>query len=204
MFDSEVENLNDMNEVQDGNTCSTKAQNTKQETKEGNLESLDSHLHEIEKIRYEEIIKSLEAKLKLSEENVAKISSEVQSMRTRWESQLEDTKKYAITNIAKEIIVVMDSLSMALQTDQENLDSLKKVIVGVELTKAQLNVTFTKFKIKKIEPKVGELFNCSFHQAITQVSDTGHPENTIIKVMQVGYMIEDRLLRPALVSVASQ
>ena len=146
----------------------------------------------------------LKAKLKNCEEEILKNASEAQNMRNRYEAQIAEIKKYALSNIAKEIINVMDNLDMALKNEREDLESLKQTIAGVSLTKTQLENIFTKFKIQKINPKVGDHFDYELHHAVSQVQNSSQKENTIIQVMQVGYKIEDRLLRAALVSVASE
>ncbi len=145
----------------------------------------------------------LKARLKNCEEEMLKCLLEAQNMRNRYEAQIAEIKKYALTSIAKEIINVMDNLDMALKNEKDDLVSLKQTIAGVKLTKAQLENIFTKFKIKKIEPKTGEAFDYESHHAVSQVRNTLQKESTIIEVMQIGYKIEDRLLRAALVSVAS-
>ncbi len=149
-------------------------------------------------------IDDLANKLKSCQEELLKSFAEMQNMRKRYESQIEETKKYSIANLAKEILNVMDNLSMALKNDNQELLSLQKTITGVELTKTQLENIFIKFKIKRIEPKIGTPFNYDLHHAVCKVPSDVQQENTIIQVMQVGYQIEDRLLRPALVSVASE
>jgi molecular chaperone GrpE len=149
-------------------------------------------------------IKELEDKLEICQTEMLKVAAELQNMRKRYESQIEETKKYAIANIAKEILSVMDNLGMALKNDNQDLISLQKTIAGVELTKTQLENIFVKFKIKKIEPKIGDPFDYELHHAVSKVPSDTQQENTIMQLMQVGYKIEDRLLRPALVSVASE
>jgi molecular chaperone GrpE len=146
----------------------------------------------------------LKSKLKNCEEEILKNALEAQNMRNRYEAQIVEIKKYALSNIAKEIINIMDNLDMALKNEKEDPESLKQTIVGISLTKTQLENILTKFKIQKINPKVGDSFDYELHHAVSQVQNSSQKENTIIQVMQVGYKIEDRLLRAALVSVASE
>jgi molecular chaperone GrpE len=105
--------------------------------------------------------------------------------------------KYAIENFAEALVPVMDSLQAALAAPQATLETLRS---GVELTLRQLNTAFEKGGIVAIDP-VGEKFDPHRHQAMTAI-DSQEPANTVVQVYQKGYLVHERVLRPALVVVA--
>ena len=130
--------------------------------------------------------------------------AESENMRKRFEKQLEDTRHFSISNFAKDIIGVIDNLERALSFEQEIAsDDAKKIIEGVKLTHKELMSVLEKHEIKSISPEIGENFDYNHHFAISQVESDANP-NSIVGVMQVGYKIKDRLLRPAAVSVAKE
>jgi molecular chaperone GrpE len=134
-----------------------------------------------------------------------RLAAEIENLRKRNQRDLEEEKKYAITKFARELIEVLENLYRAESSiNTEELDknpALKQIFSGVELTKKSLIDAFEKFGIKRIDP-VGEIFNHDLHQAITQVPSKTHKDGEIVQVIQAGYTLNDRLLRPALVAVA--
>ena len=127
--------------------------------------------------------------------------AEKENLRKRYEKTIEETKSYAVTSFAKDIISVMDNLSRALEHQPKEVsDDVRNVILGIELTKQELQNIFNKHKIKAISPSIGEKFDYNTHNAVSQIESDGEP-GTIVNVMQNGYSIENRLLRPAMVTV---
>jgi molecular chaperone GrpE len=112
--------------------------------------------------------------------------------------------KYAIGNFARELVTVADNLRRALDSVPEvarrENEALSSLAEGVELTERSLLSAFERFGLKRISPQ-GERFDPNRHQAIAQV-DSDQPAGTVVDVMQAGYVIHDRLLRPAMVTVA--
>jgi molecular chaperone GrpE len=130
--------------------------------------------------------------------------AESENMRKRFEKQLEDTSHFSISNLAKDIIGVIDNLERALSFEQANTsEDAKKILEGVKLTHKELMTALEKHEIKTINPEIGENFDYNQHFAISQVESDANA-NSIVGVMQVGYKIKDRLLRPAAVSVAKE
>jgi molecular chaperone GrpE len=131
--------------------------------------------------------------------------AEVENVRRRGQKERDDASKYAIANFAREIVTVVDNLrraieavpAQALATD----DNLKSLLTGVELTERSLLAALERFGIKRIDP-LGEKFDHNFHQAMMQVDDPTKPAGTVVQVMQSGYTLHDRLLRPAMVAVS--
>lgn len=132
--------------------------------------------------------------------------AEAENTRRRAQKECEDAKKYAITSFARELLVVADNLRRALDAIQgekvEDLPTdLKSLVEGVEITEKELLAIFEKHKVKKISPK-GKPFDHEYHHAMFEVETNEHPAGTVVEVMQDGYALEGRLLRPALVGVA--
>lgn len=132
--------------------------------------------------------------------------AEMENLRRRTEREVADARLYGVASFARDILGVADNMQRALQaldTDlREKADATTKVLLdGVELTERELLKVLDKHGIKKIEP-LGERFDPNFHQAMYEVPDASVPAGTVIQVVQPGYLIGDRMLRPALVAIA--
>jgi molecular chaperone GrpE len=126
--------------------------------------------------------------------------AEAENMRRRAQEDIARAHKFAIEGFAEALVPVKDSLEMALQVETPSIESLKE---GVEMTLKQLSSAFEKNRLLEINPKPGEKLDPMKHQAISMVP-AEQDANTIVTVLQKGYMISDRLLRPALVTVAQE
>ena len=134
--------------------------------------------------------------------------AEVENIRKRSKKELEDTNKYAITGFARDILSISDNLRRALESidnedNTEKSEPFKNLIEGVELTERELLSVFNRYGIDKINP-IGERFDVKFHQAMFEEETSESEPGTVIQVMQSGYVIQDRLLRPAMVGVAKK
>ena len=131
--------------------------------------------------------------------------AEVENVRRRADKERQDAAKFGPSGLAKELLAVADNLGRALQSvteeDREASASVKNLVVGVEMIEKQFVDAFERFHIKRIDP-LGEKFSYEKHQAISESTDTGQPAGTIVQVLQPGYMMHERLLRPAMVVVA--
>lgn len=130
--------------------------------------------------------------------------AENENYRRRAERERTDAANYAITSFARDLLSVGDNLRRALDhipADAELGENAKNLVDGIEMTERELLNLLERHNIKKIDPK-GEKFDHNFHQAMFETPGTGEPDGTIIQVLQVGYVIKDRLLRPAMVGVA--
>jgi molecular chaperone GrpE len=132
--------------------------------------------------------------------------AEMENMRRRTERQVADAREYGITAFARDVLAVADNMARALSTIdpqlRETADAgLKSLLEGVELTERELLKVLEKHGVKKFEP-TGEKFDTNLHQAMFQVPDPSLPNGTVAQVVQAGYMIGERVLRPALVGVA--
>ncbi|MBS0424665.1 MAG: nucleotide exchange factor GrpE [Proteobacteria bacterium] len=140
-----------------------------------------------------------EAEIKAAEHHDAWIraKAETENIRKRAQSDIANAHKYAVENFSTELLTVMDSLEAALAVENATVENFKN---GMELTQKQLTSVFDKFNIKAIDPK-GEKFDPHQHQAMCMV-DSEQPANTVVQVMQKGYKLHERVIRPALVSVS--
>jgi len=146
-----------------------------------------------------ESINDLKAKITELEGAVLYAKAETENFRKRSIDEMDKARKYAIENFASEILLVKDSLDSALMVDESSLENYKE---GMELTSKQLTSIFEKLNIKEVDPK-GEVFDPNFHEAMTMV-ESDQDANTVISVMQKGYTLNERVLRPALVTVAKE
>lgn len=132
--------------------------------------------------------------------------AEAQNSRRRAQREREDAAKYAISSFARELLDVQDNLIRALasispEDKAAGGETLATLYEGVEMTQRVLHAAFERHKIEILNP-AGEKFDPNFHQAVAEIPDTGRPGGSIVDVMQTGYLIGDRLLRPAMVTVA--
>lgn len=165
-----------------------------------------------------EIAEKLEKQAESEEKELTSLEEEVASLKDQWLRAMAETEnlrrrahrdkeealKYASTNFGRDMLSIADNLRRALETCQVSEDlpeSVKALIQGVELTESALLSAFERHGIKKINP-LKEKFDANFHQAMFEVEDTSVPVGTIVEVLQVGYTMHDRLLRPAMVGVA--
>lgn len=142
-------------------------------------------------------IAELEAQLAEAQAAVLYAKAEGENIRRRAFEDIDKARKFALEKFSGELLAVKDSLDAALTVENATVESYKS---GVELTSKQLSSVFEKFSIVEINP-IGEKFDPNKHQAISMVESDAEP-NTVISVLQKGYTLNDRVLRPALVTVA--
>ncbi len=145
----------------------------------------------------EDLLKQAERKAQEHYDAWMYAKAESENIRRRAADDVSKAQKFAVERFSGEMLAVKDSLEAGLAVQTENVESFKS---GMELTLKQLAGVFEKFNIKEINP-VGEKLDPHKHQAIGMV-DSDQPANTVVSVMQKGYTLNDRVLRPALVTVA--
>ena len=152
----------------------------------------------------EEQLGARDAEIAELKERVMRQLAETENVRRRLEKEKQDAGAYAMTSFARELLAVADNLRRALaavpvgaRSDQ----SLSGFLVGVEMTEKELLKAFGKFGIVKVEAE-GQRLNPNLHQAMVEIPTADAEPGTVVQVMQDGYQIKDRLLRPALVGVA--
>lgn len=135
-----------------------------------------------------------------------RLVAEMENLRRRTAREVKDAKSYAISGFARDMLQVSDNLQRALSAVPEQAEGaadngLKTLIEGVELTERAMLSALERHGVRKLDPK-GQKFDPNFHQAMFEVPNTEVPNNTVIEVVQTGYVIADRMLRPAMVGVA--
>jgi molecular chaperone GrpE len=148
----------------------------------------------------EQKLAEAEARLAELQDSFLRAKAESENMRRRAQEDIAKAHKFAIESFAEAMVPVKDSLEMALKVETPTLESLKE---GVEMTLRQLSTAFEKNRLVEINPQGGDKLDPMKHQAISMVP-ADQEVNTIVTVLQKGYMIAERLLRPALVTVSTQ
>lgn len=142
------------------------------------------------------------AKLK---DQLLRALAEVENVRRRSQKELAEAKRYAIASFARDVLSVTDNLSRALESIPSEAraqdELLQSLAEGVEMTARELAGVLERHGIREVNP-LGEKFDYNFHQAMFETAATDQPDGTVVEVAQVGYVIGDRLLRPAMVGVA--
>ena len=146
----------------------------------------------------EQRLAEAEAKSAEFQDAFLRAKADAENMRRRAQEDIARAHKFAIESFAEAMVPVKDSLEMALKVETPSIESLKE---GVDMTLKQLAAAFEKNRLLEINPELGEKLDPMKHQAISMVP-AEQEANTIVTVLQKGYMISDRLLRPALVTVS--
>ncbi len=145
----------------------------------------------------QELLKQAELAAQEHHDAWLRAKADADNIRKRAQADVASAHKYAIENFSTELLAVRDSLEAALAINNVTVDTLKS---GVELTLKQLNSVFDRFRVIEVNP-VGQKFDPHRHQAISTVEADAEP-NTVVQVFQKGYLLNDRVIRPAMVAVA--
>lgn len=151
-------------------------------------------------------IPALEAEVADLKDKLLRTLADMENLRRRTEKEVRDAREYAITGFARDLLSVGDNLSRAVtavpdEVRQTASDAIKSLFEGVDLTSRELAKTLEKHGVKKLEPLNGR-FDPNVHQAMFEMPNPDVPSGTVVQVLQDGYVIGDRVLRPALVGVA--
>jgi molecular chaperone GrpE len=133
--------------------------------------------------------------------------AEMENLRRRTEREVAESRIYGVSSFARDVLAIADNMARALQMVRAELKEkddagVKALLDGVELTERELLKVLEKHGVRKFEPEPREKFDPNLHQAMYEVQDPALPAGTVAQVVQAGYMIGDRMLRPALVAVA--
>jgi molecular chaperone GrpE len=153
----------------------------------------------------EQVTAALEAAAEFKDKHL-RLLAEMENLRRRTEKEVADARQYGIAGFARDVLAVADNMHRALAAIDEELrgtanDKMTSLIEGVELTERELLKALEKSGVKKFTPQ-GEKFDPNLHQAMYEVPDSSVPSGTVVQVVQGGYVIGERILRPALVAVA--
>ncbi|EAT12701.1 nucleotide exchange factor GrpE [Bermanella marisrubri] len=183
---------------QDIENPEVETQETAQEQSESAQESADNTVESV--VEQDSQVEALQAEVAELKEEVLRAQAETQNVRRRAEVDVEKAHKFSTEKFARELLEVVDNLERAIAASPED-EVVKPFLEGVEMTQKSFVNTLKKFKVEAIEPE-GHPFDPDLHQAISMVDAPDAEPNTVLNVVQKGYTIHDRLLRPAMVVVS--
>ncbi len=157
----------------------------------GDLAVLEAHLTKIEAERSE------------LKDRLLRMLAEAENLKKRTQREVADARRYAVTGFARDMLNVGDNLSRALDAvgSTDDNPALKTLVEGMEMTARELDRAMEKHGVAKLEPE-GERFDPNLHQAMFEVPNPDLPNGTVVQILQAGYTIGDRVLRPAMVGVS--
>ena len=175
-------------------------------------ESVESEVHfepddqaeKVEEVSLELLQKQVKQAEKKAEENwdkALRVQAEMENLKRRTQKDLENAHKYGLEKFAKELLSVIDSLELGIQASTSDNPEVVALKQGSELTIKQFESVFAKFNVEAIDP-VGQAFNPELHQAMTMQPNADVEPNTVLNVFQKGYILNGRLIRPAMVVVS--
>ena len=139
-------------------------------------------------------------------DRVLRTLAEMENLRRRTQRDVEEARRFANTGFARDLLEVSDNLGRALASvppeARAQSEFMKNLVMGVEMTERSLQSAFEKHQVRRVEPRRGDRFDHNLHQAMFEVPSADLPAGAVAEVVQAGYVIADRLLRPALVGVA--
>jgi molecular chaperone GrpE len=145
---------------------------------------------------------ALTTELAETKDRLLRALAETENMRRRALREREEAQRYGVANFAKDLLSVADNLRRALDSTQATDEPTRNLLAGVAATERELLAALERLGVKRHDPHPGERFDPNLHEAMFEVEGTGQPGGTIVQVLQPGYVIHDRLLRPAMVGVA--
>ena len=149
-----------------------------------------------------EAVAAAQAEVAKMREAMLRMQAETENTRKRLTRDLERSRKFALERVMKDLLQVRDSLERGLEIDAENA-TVEALIEGQDLTMKMLNKVMADHNLEMIDP-AGQPFDPEFHEAKTVLPSPGHEENTVIEVLQKGFRLHDRLIRPAMVVVSGK
>ena len=149
----------------------------------------------------EDVMARLEEEAATARDNALRALADAQNVKRRAEQDVEKARKFALEQFAKELLPVVDNMERALEATEGHDEAVKLIAEGVELTLKSFLDALKKFNVEAVDPQ-GEPFDPNLHQAMSMVENNEVEPNSVIAVMQKGYTLNGRLLRPAMVMVS--
>jgi molecular chaperone GrpE len=167
----------------------------------------DTALPPTEQAKIAALVETLARENAEHKDRVLRTLAEMENLRKRTEREVNDMRQYGIASFARDVLAVADTMDRALKALDAELQEtanpgVKALLEGVELTERELLKVLEKHGVSRFEPKKGDKFDPNLHQAMFELPDPSQPAGTVAQVVQSGYMIGERMLRPALVGVA--
>jgi molecular chaperone GrpE len=171
------------------------------ETDDSNDDTVEMEVSKANQDELGQLLQKAETKAQENWDKLLRVQAEMENVRRRAERDVESAHKYALEKFAAAILPVKDSLELGAVAAQNADADIAKLREGTELTLKLMDDALTKFGITSLDPQ-DQPFNPEYHQAMTMVATPDKAPNTVVAVMQKGYTLNDRLLRPAMVVVA--
>ncbi|MDD1784328.1 nucleotide exchange factor GrpE [Enterovibrio sp. ZSDZ35] len=149
----------------------------------------------------EAALEESEAKVKEQQDSVLRARADIENMRRRTEQEIDKARKFALERFANELLPVIDNMERAVELAEKDNEAIKPMLEGVELTLKTMKDGVAKFGLKELDP-TGQPFNPEYHQAMSIQESADHAPNTVMFVMQKGYELNGRVVRPAMVMVS--
>ncbi|GAL06118.1 heat shock protein GrpE [Photobacterium aphoticum] len=184
-------------QLQQDNVEAVETESAEQEV----VEMTAEELYEARIAELEAALLASEAKANEAKDSALRAMAEGENVRRRAEQEIDKARKFALNKFAEELLPVIDNLERAIEMADKADDTIKPMLEGVELTLKTMTDTVAKFGLTQIHP-VGEAFNPEFHQAMAMQESADHEPNTVMFVMQKGYELNGRVIRPAMVMVS--
>jgi len=174
------------------------------------IESIDAHAEEqegseidakVENGSIEQQLEQAQVTIKEYWDQIMRLKAEIENNRKRAGRDVENAHKFALRNFAESLLPILDSMEMGQQSAEADNASLSSIVEGTQLTMSMFLQVLENHGLRQIDP-VGEQFDPEQHQAISMTEDENAESNTVISVMQKGFLLNDRLVRPAMVVVA--
>ena len=169
------------------------------EPSSGNVDSVDADSGDAD------LFETLVAERDALKDQLLRALADVENMRRRTERELETARKYGHTGFARDLVGAIDNLALALDAapgkEDVSAESVAALVTGLEMSWTEIQSTMERHGVKRISP-LGEKFDYNFHQAMFEMPHADHPPGTVVEVVQHGYVLHDRLLRPAMVGVS--
>ena len=169
------------------------------EQPEAEQEAPEVELSEVDSLKAQ--LEAAQQELADTKEQALRTVADAQNVKRRAEADIDKARKFALEKFAGELLSVADNMERALEAADAENDAVKPLLEGVELTQKTLISTLEKFNVEQLNPE-GEPFDPNLHQAMSMVPNPDVEPNTVIAVMQKGYTLSGRLLRPAMVMVS--
>ncbi len=186
---------------------STEQEMSESQTEAEHINQQEQQVTESE-IEGQDSIESLKQQLEQAQQKsqgnwdkAVRVQADMENLKRRTQKDVENAHKYALEKFARELVNVVDSLELGIQAATGNTPEVTKLREGMELTLKQLQAVLKKFNIEALDP-MGQPFNPEHHQAMSMQPSDEHDPNTVVNVFQKGYLLNDRLIRPAMVVVS--
>ncbi|GAA0303520.1 nucleotide exchange factor GrpE [Psychrosphaera haliotis] len=172
-------------------------------TEEVNTENVDASIETVDDqiAKLQADLAAANAQIDAQKESVVRAAADVENIRRRAAQDVEKARKFALEKFVNELLPVIDNMERAIEFSDKENETLKPVLEGVELTQKSFVDAVSKFGVEIVDPQ-GQKFNAEFHQAMAMQPSADVEPNTVIAVMQKGFTLNGRLLRPAMVMVS--